>query len=374
MDLNNLRVALLPFGFADYTIQLANALYKKEIDILILIPDHNIKEHIDFLDVGIKRYIYASKRLYDPMSIQTIYKLLKQIIQFDPDIIHTQGGYFWFTFLLPILDILGYKILTTFHDIDPHVGEDNIRFRFISCSHRAFSDQFIVHGKALKKLMIKKYRLPEDNLHVIPIGEHNVAPFKKYEDPNVKDEGNLVLFFGRIWEYKGLEYLIKAEPIITKEVPGSKITIAGKGEDFDKYRKMMVNKDNFIIYNRYISYKEGAYLFQRSSVVVLPYIDASQSGVISSAYGFKKPVVVTNVGSIPEIVDNEITGLIVPPRDVQALADAIIRLLKDRELRSWMGENSYRKLKGDLSWEKIAELTIDVYRDLKENNLKQKFM
>jgi glycosyltransferase involved in cell wall biosynthesis len=126
---------------------------------------------------------------------------------------------------------------------------------------------------------------------------------------------------------------------------------------------MMVNKDNFIVHNYRIPYKEGAELFQRCSVVVLPYIDASQSGVIPTAYGFKKPVVVTDVGSIPEIVDDGVTGFIVPSKDPIALVDAIIKLLKDDGLRKQMGENAYKKLKTDLSWDKIVEKTVEVYKE-----------
>jgi glycosyltransferase involved in cell wall biosynthesis len=131
-----------------------------------------------------------------------------------------------------------------------------------------------------------------------------------------------------------LEYLIKAEPMVTEQVPDAKIIIAGTGENFKKYDKMMMNRDNFIVHNYRIPYKEGAELFQRCSLVVLPYIDASQTGVIPPAYGFKKPVIVTDVGSIPEIVDDGVTGFIVPPRNPEALAEAIVKLLKDEPLES----------------------------------------
>ncbi len=168
-----------------------------------------------------------------------------------------------------------------------------------------------------------------------------------------------------------MEYLIKAEPLITKEVPDAKIIIAGMGEDFKKYENMMINRDNFIVHNYRISYKEGAELLQRCSLVVLPYIDASQSGVIPTAYGFKKPVVVTDVGAIPEIVDDGITGFIVPPRNTEALADAIVKLLKNEDLRKQMGETAYKKLKTDLSWDNIAEKTIEVYKKAIEDAKKK---
>jgi glycosyltransferase involved in cell wall biosynthesis len=252
--------------------------------------------------------------------------------------------------------------VATFHDVKLHAGENSWKANFIRYWERKYSDKIIVHGEKLKEQMIEEYNVPEEKVHAIPIGEHEVAPFKKYEREDIKEDGNLILFFGRIYEYKGLEYLIKAEPMITEQVPDTKIFIAGIGEDFKKYERMMINRNNFIVHNYRIPYKEGAELFQRCSVVVLPYIDASQSGVVSTAYGFKKPVVVTNVGGIPEIVDDGVTGFIVPPKNPEALAEAIIKLLKDEKLRKQMGENAYKKLKTDLSWDNIAEKTIEVYK------------
>jgi len=129
-----------------------------------------------------------------------------------------------------------------------------------------------------------------------------------------------------------------------------------------KYRDMMVNKENYIVYNENIPDTMVAELFQRASIVILPYIDGSQSGVIPQAYAFRKPVVVTKVGSLPEIVDEGITGCIVPPRDTKKLAGAIIDLLKDDERRKKMGENGHKKTREDLAWKNIAPKTIEVYK------------
>jgi glycosyltransferase involved in cell wall biosynthesis len=289
----------------------------------------------------------------------TAFRIIKEIKTFDPDVIHSQVPNPLLCLILPFLK--KYPLVTTFHDVKLHVGEEKLLYRFIFYYARKYSDQIIVHGKKLKEQMIKEYNIPIEKVHAIPIGEHEVAPFKKYEREDIKEDGNFILFFGRIWEYKGLKYLIKAEPMITEQAPDAKIVIAGRGENFKKYEEMMINRDNFIVHNYRVPYKEGAELFQRCSVVTLPYIEASQSGVIPTAYGFKKPVIVTDVGSIPEIVDDGVTGFIVPPRNPEALADAIIKLLKDEKLRKQMGENAYKKLKTDLSWERIAEKTIEVY-------------
>lgn len=355
---------IVSFGpFIDYQIQLANSLCSKDTIMLILPLNGLIEAYSGTLDkrVGVC-FLGNISRIYYPGTIIMLYKIIKNIGNFKPDVIHLQIGggildFFWMPFFKNI------PIVSTFHDTKLHIGESSLLGRLILYWHRIYSDHIIVHGKILKYQMIDEYNLSEKKIHSIPIGEHEVAPFKRYIQPDLQEDGNLVLFFGRIWKYKGLEYLIMAEPLITKEIPDAKIIIAGAGEDFKKYENMMHNRDNFIIYNYRIPYKEGAELFQRCSLVVLPYIEASQSGVIPTAYGFKKPVVVTSVGSLPEIVDDGITGYIVPPKDVNALAEAIIKLLKDDKLRRQMGENAYIKLKTDLSWDNISEKTIQVYKE-----------
>lgn len=355
---------ILSFGdFIDYQIQLANALCNKETIMLAIPVNRLLNAYSETIDERVDlRLLGKGRPLYHFASILIFKNFIKIMYDFKPDVIHLQlGGSIIDLALLPFFK--NYPLVSTFHDVKLHPGESSLRKNFIRYWERKYSDKIILHGKKLKKQMIKEYHISENKIHSIPIGEHEVAPFKKYIKTNLKEDGNLVLFFGRIWKYKGLEYLIMAEPIITKEVPDAKIIIAGVGEKFQKYENMMVNKGNFIIHNYKIPYDEGAELFQRCSLVVLPYIDASQSGVIPTAYGFKKPVVVTSVGSIPEIVDDGITGFIVPPKDVNALAEAIIKLLKDDKLRKQMGENAYRKLKTDLSWDDIAEKTIQVYKE-----------
>ena len=253
-------------------------------------------------------------------------------------------------------------MVTTVHDVMHHVGDRRSR-KIPSFMFRLpvrYADQIIVHGEKLRKVMMEKSKRSDDNIQVIPHGEFSF--YKKFTRRTVKEENYLILFFGRIWEYKGLRYLIEAEPVITEKVPSAKIVIAGSGENFQKYQKMMVHREKFITYNNFIPNEMVAELFQKASVVVLPYIEASQSGVIPLAYAFKKPVVVTDVGSIPEVVDDGETGYIVPPRNSEKLAEAIIDLLKDKEKRKRMGENAYKKTEEELSWNNIAVKTIEVYK------------
>ena len=136
-----------------------------------------------------------------------------------------------------------------------------------------------------------------------------------------------------------------------------------------KYEKYFSEDIDYEIINRYVPDENVASYFQRASVVVLPYTEGTQTGIIPIAYAFKKPVVVTNVGSIPEVVEDGVTGFIVPSKDSDALADAIVKILKDDDLRRRMGENAYRKMKEDLSWDRIAEKTQKLYNIIEINQL-----
>ncbi|PYU09141.1 MAG: hypothetical protein DMG37_24220, partial [Acidobacteria bacterium] len=101
--------------------------------------------------------------------------------------------------------------------------------------------------------------------------------------------------------------------------------------------------------------------FRRATVVVLPYIEASQSGVIPMAYSAGKPVVATTVGGLPEMVENGRTGYLVPPGDSAQLAEGVTKLLLDETLRRRMGANAKRKIEEECSPFVVAQKTIEVY-------------
>jgi glycosyltransferase involved in cell wall biosynthesis len=176
------------------------------------------------------------------------------------------------------------------------------------------------------------------------------------------EDDRLVLFFGRIWEYKGLDVFIRAAPLVSRTITGVRFLIAGQGEDFDKkYRRLIVRPDQFTVYNEWISDARRAEFFQRAAVVVLPYTSATQSGVVPVAYTYGKPVVATDVGALSECVEHGRTGLLVPPRDESALANAIVKLLQDDQLRHAMGQAGRQKLERECSPDVVARCTVAVY-------------
>lgn len=358
-----MKIILLSYGFVEYTIPLANALSDIQgLDVVLIEPRKRIEPHIEMVREGVTVEAFYPPRLRNPTNLITVHKLIKRINHYRPDVIHIQRGHFWFNFALPILKT--YPLVVTIHDIVKHRGDRQSRLTALTNKFNIrYADKIIVHGQKLKEQMINEFKRSPESIEVIMRGDYysfyNLGgPQRKY----LQEEGHLILFFGRIWEYKGLEYLIRAEPLISKEVPDARIVIAGEGENFNKYYKMIVNKERYIILNHHIPDEMVGELFEKCCVVVLPYVEASQSGVIPLAYAFKKPVVVTNVGSLPEVVDDGETGYIVPPRDPEKLAKAIIDLLTNNEKRKRMGENAFKKTQEELSWKNVALRTVEVYK------------
>ncbi len=147
------------------------------------------------------------------------------------------------------------------------------------------------------------------------------------------DGKNVLLFFGYVRKYKGLMNLIEALPLILEKVGNAHLLIVGEFYDdpqpyLNAIRRLGLDK-NITIINEYVANETVHLYFTAANLAVLPYNEATQSGILSIAYGFAKPVVVTNVGGLAELVNDGGTGYIVPPHDITKLADVIIRYLKD---------------------------------------------
>lgn len=342
-------------GMIHYISQLANFLSEK-VDVVIIAPEglekDNFKKRVKIIELKMGNLI--KNFLTNTLIFTRPIKFLRTINKENPDIIHFNENHLWTAMFLPF--IKNYKIVTMVHDIKPHLGRKRIDHEIAKKLYIKFSDVLIVHGKYAKK----NFKI---NKKCYSINHGDYSFFLNYSKDKLKEENYTILFFGWIEDYKGLEYLIKSINDISTKKPEIKLIIAGSG-DFEKYRHLIKNNENFEIHNRFIPDEEVPSFFQRAKLVVLPYIECTQSGIIPIAYAFKKPVIVTDVGSIPEVVDNGKTGFIVPPGDSNALSNAIIKLLDNDGLLREMGKNGNEKMKKDLSWGKIVNDLITIYKEI----------
>jgi glycosyltransferase involved in cell wall biosynthesis len=361
--MKGMKVAFVSFDFGEYCVRIASGIAQdRETSVLLFLPSDKAKPYLHLLSNLVQLRLFDKPRLRQLLKqVQMLAFLVRQIKDFSPDVIHLQVGHLWFNlFALPLLS--DYPLVLTVHDSLIHVGDAGRRKTPQWVHDRACfqARERIVHAPQVKAMLLQRLDIPSTSVHVVPhvlIGDDTASAEEKQQG-----EEPLILFFGRIWEYKGLEYLIRAEPLITAKIPQARIVIAGVGEHFDRYRRMMVHPSQFIVYNEYVSDKKRATLFYQASIVVLPYIEASQSGVIPLAYRFRKPVVATTVGGLPAMVDHGLTGYLVPPRDVNALAEAIVLLMQNDEMRRQFGENGRRKVDVECAAEVVGHKTRLVYR------------
>ena len=351
-----MKVALISYDHGEYCVRLAAAL-AEHADVLLLLPEDLAAPHVAQLVPGVRFVPFRKPRLRQPVAqVRTACELLRCVRQFRPDVVHLQQGHLWLNAFRPL--IRGVPLVLTVHDARHHPGDAGGRRTPQAVLNFGFrrATRLVVHAGEIKRLLQTHCGIAGELITVIPMIEHGTRGVPCSEHGSCR-----VLFFGRIWPYKGLEYLIRAEPLITEAVPDAQIVIAGVGENFARYRQMMVHPDRFIVYNEYVSHDRQIELFAQASVVVLPYVEASQSAVIPVAYSFGKPVVATTVGGLPELVDDGRTGVLVPPRDERALAAAVVRLLRDSSLRRQLGVNGQRKLEQECSGQAVARHTVEVY-------------
>jgi glycosyltransferase involved in cell wall biosynthesis len=168
---------------------------------------------------------------------------------------------------------------------------------------------------------------------------------------------NVLLFFGYVRKYKGLMNLIEALPLILEKIPNAHLLVVGEFYDdpkpyYNTIARLGLDK-NITIMNEYVANETVHIYFTAANLAVLPYNEATQSGILSIAYGFAKPVVITDVGGLAELVDDGKTGFIVPPHDIQKLADSVIRYFKENRehdfshnIEAKRQENSFNKIRG----------------------------
>ena len=350
-----MRVVLIDFHLYAYSVALANAL-AEHCEVTLMLPDKVEQHYLQALRPEVKHWQFHLWRQRYPTNILAMASILRKINAINPQVVHVLSGFLWMEWSLPL--VRRRPLVVTVHDAHIHPGDRESSSWGHSFEWKC-ATQISVHADSIKRALIEERGVAADKIHVVPHGTYDF--YQRWARDDIREQENTILFFGRIWDYKGLQYLIEAEPLITARLPNARIVIAGRGDDFGKYERMMVNQDRFVVLNERIPDEQVARLFQEASVVVCPYIEASQSGVLALANAFAKPVIATTVGGIPEMIAHGKTGLLVPPRDARSLADAVVTILQNHTLRESMRLHAQQQSQTELSWNSIAKRTRSVY-------------
>ena len=262
--------------------------------------------------------------------LSTNIKLIKLLKTINPQIIHFDDISGRLSVFVQFLR--NKKIVLNVHDPAPHSGEQNWYEGFIRKLVYRKVSAVCTFSNFSKELFEKLYCLtvPVVNLRLVPYQSYLFLEKKIVDGINRLPNENILLFFGRISPYKGIDELLIAFCNITKQSPNTKLVIAGRGSYVYQIPKNLKESPSLIILNRFIYENEIKSLFHQADVLICPYRDATQSGVLMTARVFNIPVIVSNVGALPEYVEDGKNGYIYDINDEKGLEYSILKFLNDK--------------------------------------------
>lgn len=304
---------------------------------------------------------YPRNKLWIPSWLLWIY-VLWHMKRRNADIVHISWHFLSIFERFVFSFALGKKNVMTVHDPIMHSGQPNANYdEKMRIRSFSWADHFVLLNKIQAHSFMEKYSVTEKKITYSSLVKFDSITKIQPSDSTII--GKYIIFFGQIIPYKGLEYLLESMMSVHKCLPDLKLVVAGGGElyfDSSKYQDL----DYIIWKHRYIGIRELAGLLKNSLFTVCPYKDATQSGVIQTSFSMGIPVISSNVGALSLEVKDNINGKLVPPCDVDALADAIISLSNNNCLLDEMKMNIKTAYKKDDRNQKIAEEYINMYRKI----------
>lgn len=288
--------------------------------------------------------------------------------------------YFDRTILMLYYKLLGKKILLTVHNVNARRRDanDSAFNRLTLRLQYRLADAFFVHTDKMKHELAGAFGVREDKVTLIPFGVNNAVPdtdltaFDAKKRLGIKEGEKVILFFGNIAPYKGLEYLLAAFQLLSARRDDYCLIVAGRPKGPSSYwtsiQKAMNSATRGRVIQRiaYIPDEDTELYFKAADVLLLPYTEIFQSGVLFLGYHFGLPAIAADVGSLRADIIEGTTGFIVAPRSADALARAIERyfsspLFKDLpNARNAIRDYASRRY----SWDTVGRLTRGVYGDL----------
>lgn len=355
------RVLLACEWFVKYTAGLAGGLLDMGCDVTMLTRDHGhefggdpaaMREFVATALDGRGTHLELAGRVSDPAALRQLGRLRRRIARWRPDVVHVQEAISNDPRLVFAAGIPRHPYALTVHDPTPHPGEPQAaswRSPGQGLLRRRASLVF-VHSRVLaaETLGTGGVRGP---IEVVPHGFGSpAAPLPPPERPSL-------LFFGRLTRYKGVDTLLDAMLPIWAAEPDTTLVIAGDGE---LEPHPLLADPRVELRHEHVAEGEVPALFAAATLIVLPYRQASQSGVGSLARQYRRALVVTDVGGLPDLVTPR-SGRVVPAEDPEALAAAVVEVIGTPGLAIAMGEAGAAAA-AEAGWDRVAAMTLDAYR------------
>ena len=312
-------------------------------------------------------------------------RLTRTVLELEPDIVQFSKIHFPFeAIFLAQMRRHGLTLTQICHEFEQRENQrglfSSLRVRAYADIYRNFSAIFFHARENCEKFLSLYPFVDNKKTHIIPHGNsswllrHFPQTGKEAllrQRYKLKPGEPVVLFFGLLAPSKGIQDLVEAFAIVQKS-RDAKLLIAGyptKHFDMKELKEKIAGSgltDHVLLDTRYIPLEDVGALMGLATVAVYPYRSSTQSGALQVAYTFGRPVVATNVGGLPEAVEPERSGFLVQAEAPQELAEAILKLVANRELANIMGEYARHLSETRFSWRSVARQIVKVYDELME--------
>jgi glycosyltransferase involved in cell wall biosynthesis len=285
------------------------------------------------------------------------------------------------TLLLLYYRCLGKRIVFTAHNVNiaKRDGVDSALNRLTLRIQYRLVHHVVVHTQQMKEELQADFGVPENKITVIPFPINSTVPDTELTSMDARRRLGLaptdkvLLFYGSIAPYKGLEYLVEAIALLAERLPDCRLVIAGRPKGPKSYwptiqqRISELQLDSRTVQRiEFVPDADTEVYFKAADVLVLPYVDVFQSGVLFLAYNFGLPVIATDVASFRECIIEGTTGFVCPPRDPAVLAQCIVRFFSS-ELYHALPQRrpAIRRFASERhSWTTAGSMTRNIYQNL----------
>jgi glycosyltransferase involved in cell wall biosynthesis len=301
-------------------------------------------------------------------------KLIRYLIGTPAKVIHVQWLRFDFiegVIFSALMRLVGKRVIYTAHNALPH-HKDSLYYRLLFKLIYLIQNEIIVHTPYIKRQIITNLKIEPKKIHVVAHGvyrkEKNPLITKKdaREMLGLKQSSNVVLFFGKIEAYKGFDILVRSIDLLESD-NNFEILVAGKvSEAYKKeFENLVANRKQgkYIFLLKFISEEEMEYCFKAADITVLPYKEASQSGVLFMSYTFGIPVIAPRLGGFPEDVLPAKTGYIFEPNDPESLAAILNQFKEEWEYADFQAnEFIIEHANKNYSWDNTCRKLVEIYK------------
>lgn len=351
--------------FDDYTVHLANALaHQAQIRVGLALDRAQAARFGPALHPQVTLLPYRRPRRRHVWGLAEMRRLAQSIRRFGAQVFHFQGFGLWESVLVRRLH--GLTIVNTVHDPVNHIDYRTPLNEALLRDAVRHAHGWVVHSAKMAALLQKAHRsVDPQRIAIHPIGPYTY--YRRFVPVPPPPRERSILFFGEPRRNKGFDLLLQAYAQVAERLAGWRLVVAGQGTPPPETRALLtrLQQDGRLEYRPgFVPDPEFAMLFARAGLVVLPYRHGTQSAVLAVAAALACPVLATPVGTLPEMVQHREEVYFVPPENVPALKEGLLRLTQNASLRHRLGVALHHKAQTAWAWEQAAERLTAFYAEL----------